>query len=92
LLARLFSLHPEGRIRVRDLEPLRACLVAARIDLDALRFAAEDAIDVEPLMPVEAQREDIHARGAALYEDLCAAQDELDLLARHLREGVAHVS
>jgi hypothetical protein len=91
-LARLFSLHPEGRITARQLHPLRACLAAARHHLDALRFAAEDAVDAEPLMPPEAQYEDVHAHGGALYEDLCAAQEELDLLFRRLRAEVPRVS
>lgn len=91
-LAPLFSLHGDGRITVAHLQPLRACLVAGRLELDALRFAAEDAVDVEPLMPPEAQYEDVHARGAALDRALCAAQDELDLLARLLRAEVPHVS
>jgi hypothetical protein len=91
-LARLFSLPPAGRIAVTHLQPLRACLVAARLELDALRFAAEDAVDAEPLMPLEAQYEDVHAHGAALYEALCAAQDELDLLTARLRGEVPRVS
>jgi hypothetical protein len=91
-LVRLFVLHPAGRITVAHLEPLRACLVAARLDLDALRFAAEDAVDAEPLMPPDAQHADVHKHGAALHETLCAAQDELDVLAAHLREAVPRVS
>jgi hypothetical protein len=91
-LARLFSLHPAGRVVVAHLQPLRACLVAARLELDALRFAAEDAVDVEPLMPQEAQHEDVHARGAALERALRAAQDELDVLAMRLREEAPLVS
>jgi hypothetical protein len=91
-LVRLFSLHPDGRISARQLYPLRACLAAARHHLDALRFAAEDAVDIEPLMPPEAQYEDVHVHGGALYEDLCAAQEELDLLFRHLRAELPHVS
>jgi hypothetical protein len=91
-LAGLFALHPAGRLGVGDLEPLRACIVAARLELEALRFAAEDAVDAEPLMPPEAQYADVHARGAALHEALCAAQDELDLLARRLRREAAFVS
>ena len=91
-LARLFSLHPEGRITAAHLAPVRACLVAARLALDALRFAAEDAVDLEPLMPREAQYEDVHARGADVDQALYAAQEELDLLAQHLRREVARVS
>jgi hypothetical protein len=91
-LARLFSLHPAGRITVAHIQPLRACLVAGRLELDALRFAAEDAVDVEPLMPHEAQFEDIHAHGATLYDILCAAQEEVDLLALCLRQEVPLVS
>ncbi len=83
---------PARRITMAQLEPLRACLVAARLDLDALRFAAEDAVDAEPLMPPEAQHADVHQHGAALHETLCAAQEELDLLAVYLREGVPRVS
>jgi hypothetical protein len=91
-LADLFALHSAGRLVVADFEPLRACLVAARLELEALRFAAEDAVDAEPLMPPEAQHADVHARGAALHEALCAAQDELDLLARRFRREAALVS
>jgi hypothetical protein len=91
-LARLFSLHPGGRITVAHLQPLRACLLAGRLELDTLRFAAEDAVDVEPLMPPEAQFEDIHAHGVALHDILCAAQDELDILAVCLRQEVSIVS
>jgi hypothetical protein len=91
-LARLFSLHPAGRITVAHLEPLRACLVAGRLELDPLRFAAEDAVDAEPLMPPEAQFEDVHAHGAQLHEILCSAQDELDLLVHLLRAEVPLVS
>ena len=91
-LVRLFSLHPEGRMTARQFYPLRACLAAARHHLDALRFAAEDAVDVEPLMPREAQYEDVHVHGGALYEALCAAQEELDLLFRHVRAEVPRVS
>jgi hypothetical protein len=69
-----------------------ACLVAGRLELDALRFAAEDAVDVEPLMPPEAQFEDVHAHGAQLHEILCAAQDELDILTVCLRQEVPLVS
>ena len=67
-------------------------VVAARRELDALRFAAEDAVDAEPLMPEEAQHEDVHAHGAALEEALYAAQVELDLLVARLREDVTCVS
>jgi hypothetical protein len=91
-LARLFSLHPAGRITVAHLQPLRACLVAGRFELDALRFAAEDAVDVEPLMPQEAQFEDIHAHGATLHDILRVAQEEVDLLAVCLRQEVPLVS
>jgi hypothetical protein len=87
-LGRLFSLRPEGRVTARQLEPLRACLVSASLELDALRFAAEDAVDAEPLMPPGAQHADVYVHGAALYEALCAAQDELDLLVLHLRQEV----
>jgi hypothetical protein len=91
-LAPLFSLRHAGRITVAHLQPLRACLVAARLELEALRFAAEDAVDPDPLMPPQAQHEDVHARGAALEKALCAAQDELDLLVARLRREVPLVS
>lgn len=91
-LGRLFTLHANGTVTAAQFEPLRRCLVAARIELDTLRFAAEDAVDGQPLMSAEAQRADVHARGAALYEALCAAQDELDILVAHLRQEVSRVS
>jgi hypothetical protein len=88
LLFPLFSLQHGAP----DFAPLRAALSAARCSLEALRFVAEDAVDVGPVMPLEAQRADVHARGADLREHLVAAQLEVDVLDVFLRGGQHHVS
>jgi hypothetical protein len=91
VLARLFSLGAPGGRDV-DLRPLRAALTAAQLALDALRFAAEDAVAAEPIMPEDAQRADVQARGAELAEHLIAARVEVDVLAEVLRGGACHVA
>ena len=91
-LGRLFSLLPDGSVTSAHVEPIRRALLAARIELDALRFAAEDAVDARPMMSAEAQRADVHARGAAVWEALAAAEDELQILIAHLGKGAADVS
>jgi hypothetical protein len=49
-LVRLFSLH-RGEGDAPDFSPLRAVIDAAERNLEVLRFAADDAVDAEPMMP-----------------------------------------
>ena len=91
-LGRIFALQPAGGLTAAQLDPLRAALIACRVSLDALRFAAEDAVALDPILTIEAERRDVILHGAALAEQLVAAQDELDLLAHQLREQVTRAS
>ena len=86
---RLFALHRDPR--AVDLGQLRAVLDFAERILQALRFAAENAVDVEPItLPRELFLE-VHANGALLEELLTAARVELDApaLALAARGGVS---
>jgi len=93
-LARLFGLcHARGRVlTAAHLEPLRDCIQAARVALDGLRFAAEDAVSLGPLMPMEAARADVQRFGPELADHLELAAAELDLLAGALREEARDAS
>jgi hypothetical protein len=91
-LPRLFHLLPSGEVRLAHLEPLRACLTAALLSLDGLRFAAEDAVSPDPLVSTEALRIDISRFGADVRDQLDAALVEVDLLAGVSPEEVHRVA
>jgi hypothetical protein len=86
LPVRLFALQAAGS--APDLAPLRALLASAEHNLEVLRFAAEDAVGADPMMPPLAQYADVHQHGAELEECLAAALIELDVLAVALAEAV----
>jgi hypothetical protein len=67
-------------------------LVAALADLEVLRFAAEDAVDLRPMMTPAAQHQDVHLRGDAIYNALSEALDILDVIVAQLLQGYPHVS
>lgn len=86
----LFTLHPGragGALSLADLEPLARALAGARLSLDGLRFAAEDAVAADPLMPGEARRADVLRHGHELAEALMLLGAELDVLRVFLRSG-----
>ena len=93
-LARLFALYPAGGgiLTAAHLEPLRACIEAARLALDALRWAAEDAVSLAPVMPLEAAGADVLHYGAALAAQLDQAAAEVHALTAALREGASDAS
>jgi hypothetical protein len=95
-LVRLFSLFHAGggRVSIAALDPLRRIHATLHEHVDGLRFAAEDATDAEPFMPLAAQRADVLQHGAAVEGLLHALGAELDVLAQKMRdeEGAERVS
>jgi hypothetical protein len=91
-LGRLFTLGRDGTITAAPFAPVRSKLTLALAHLDSLRYAAEDAVEVNPNMPPEAQHADVHEHGAAVYDALRDALDILDWIVVHLRQEEQRVS
>jgi hypothetical protein len=77
-------------LTVHHLEPIRTCLSLAQLACDGLRFAAEDEVAREQLLPVEAQRRDVLQCGRDLHAQLAALREEIDVLTQRLREEAPH--
>jgi hypothetical protein len=65
---------------------------AADHHLAALRVAAEDAVDIDPMMSPLVLYSEVHTHGPALADQLFALRREIDFLAEALSGGQHHVS